>query len=354
MSARLAPPHPHSKLALGASSLHVPRVNWVQSPGSRLACSALLAACVSLWGCSKQEPDFYEPSDPHPASGSPSAQAQVQATYRVAAGSSVSFELRSKDVTTRGSMGVMRGEFQVNLADLSASLGYVEVDLGSLRLASFDEEADNKLQAERARNWLNLGANRPEAARELSRWARFEFQSLAAAEPSNAALGKLIRRLPLPGAAPSSSVGAAAAAIPPSAPAPTPVKPPAPTPGQDIELYDDVDTGSSAEPGQAAAPKPGEVRRALVSVDGQLRVNGFRKATDAKLELLFEFAEPASAGGEPRRVLVKSTKPLRVALGDHDIKPRDASGVLEAGKAELLARAGREARVSVDLILEPK
>src|SRR5690606_13306077 len=185
---------------------------------------------VLLAGCSREEEKFYVPSDPHRANTAPSAQVQVEAAYRVSSGSSISFELRSKDVTTRGSIGVVRGEFRVNLTDLSASLGHVEVDLGSLRLASFDAEEDNKLQAERARNWLNVGANRPEAARGLSRWARFEFQSLASAEPGSASQGKLIRKLIAPGA-PSSSSSAA-----PAEP-PKPVKPPPPTPGQDIELW---------------------------------------------------------------------------------------------------------------------
>ena len=52
--------------------------------------------------------------------------------------------------------------------------------------------------------------------------------------------------------------------------------------------------------------------------------------------------------------MLKSTKPLRVGFADHDIKPRNAHGILETTQGELLKRAGSQARVSFELVLVPK
>lgn len=319
---------------------------------------AALAAFAAL-ACDDKQEKLYEPSDPRPAHPVDEPAVGELVSYQIAPESRISFELRSREVTSKGTIGVVRGELKINLADLEHSSGNVEVDVAALRMQSFESEDDNKLQAERARNWLNVGSSRAEAAREQSRWARFEFQALDAAKPGSAFEAKLVKKLLPP--APSGSAGEAPSAAPASrAPAAAAsVKTAKPQfehhgPNGDIELYDEEDTTPDA--GDAAAPRvqPGEVRRSALSVNGQLSLNGFRKATSSSLEALFEFKGPAAVGAAPERIVLKSTKPLRVGFADHDIKPRNAHGILETTQGELLKRAGSQARVSFELVLVPK
>lgn len=316
---------------------------------SRLSCLLVGVASLGALGCNDKEEKLYEPSDPRPAHPVDEPTAGDRVTYRVAPESSISFELKSREVASKGSIGLVRGEIQLNLAELEHTAGYVEVDVAALRMQSFEAEEDNKLQGERARNWLNVGSSRAEAAREQSRWARFEFQALDSAQPSSAFEAKLIKKLLPP--APSGSTGSApsAAAAPPK---------PAPErqferrgPNGDIELLDDIESDGEGADGPALGPSHGEIRRTTLSVNGQLQLNSFRKATSASLEALFEFKGPASMGAPPKRIVLKSTKPLYINFADHDIKPRDAHGVLEAAKSDLLKRAGSRVKVSVELVL---
>ncbi|MEZ4233852.1 MAG: hypothetical protein R3B89_32055 [Polyangiaceae bacterium] len=316
--------------------------------GWALLVSAVSSAAV---GCDDRSENLYVPSDPRPAHPVDEPSSDELVTYRIASESKLTFELKSREVSSTGSIGVVRGEVKVNLVDLEHSSGHVEVDVAALRMNSFESDDDNKLQAERARNWLNVGSSRAEAAREQSRWARFEFQALDSARPASAFEAKLVKKLLPP--APSGSSGAAPSAAP-AAPA-SPRQPVERRNAQgDIELYDleepAPETGEHPNP----ANLPGEIRRTHLSVNGQLALNGFRKATSANMEALLEFKGPAAAGNAPERIVLKTTKPLRINFADHDIKPRDAHGVLQAAKSDLLKRAGSQVRVSLELVLVPK
>ncbi|MEZ4373623.1 MAG: hypothetical protein R3B07_22570 [Polyangiaceae bacterium] len=331
-------------------------IRLTHSPWASAACSLLAAvAALSVLGCEDKQEKLYEPSDPRPAHPVDEPVAGEFVSFQVAPESRISFELRSREVTTKGSIGVVRGEFRVNLADLEHSSGHVEVDVAALRMQSFESEDDNKLQAERARNWLNVGSSRAEAAREQSRWARFEFQALDAARPPSAFEAKLIKKLLPP--APSTSAEDAPVAAPAAAPVPAKAAKPQfehHGPNGDIELYDEE--ASPPDAGDAAAPRvlAGEIRRSTLSVNGQLSLNSFRKATSASLEALFEFKGPAAVGSAPERIVLKSTKPLSINFADHDIKPRNAHGVLEASQSDLLKRAGSRVKVTLELVLVPK
>ncbi len=321
----------------------------------RLGRCALLGATLLACACDNKQEKLYEPSDPRPAHPVDEPAAGELVSYRIAPESRVSFELKSREVSSSGSIGVVRGEVKINLADLEHSSGHVEVDVAALRMSSFEADEDNKLQAERARNWLNVGSSRAEAAREQSRWARFEFQSLESARPGSAFEAKLIKKLLPP--APSGSAEGAPSAAPSARPAATAVPKPQfehHGPNGDIELFDLDETTDAGDAAVAPRRLPGEIRRTRLSVNGQLQLNSFRKATSASLEALFEFKGPATTGTAPVRVVLKSTKPLRINFSDHDIKPRDAHGVLDAAKSDLLKRAGSQVRVTLELVLVPK
>ncbi|MBX3184912.1 MAG: hypothetical protein KF915_19980 [Polyangiaceae bacterium] len=312
-----------------------------------------LICLACLTGC-EQDEVFYEPSDPRPAA-STEATTSPSIRLRISPESRVTFELASREQTTRGQFPLVRGELSVPLADLTAATGRVEVDLGALRLTDLEDDAEARLRAERARNWLNLGASRPEAVRERARWAGF---TLATVNPSAVSVYQA-RRSAL--ALPSSEAGAGDASKPaPTAKQAPPARPHviAPrAPGEDVELPEPEESSDEAAPSDAGAGERRRVpeQRTLRAVlSGQLTLNQFRKELQVEVSLAFEFPDRAAPGVAPTRVLVTSVKPLRVSLSDFAIEPRDAHGVVDASQAELKRRAGSEARVSLALVLEPQ
>lgn len=105
-------------------------------------------------------------------------------------------------------------------------------------------------------------------------------------------------------------------------------------------------------PGEEKAPK----RRELQSnwdVRGELSLHGVRAPQNAGVALtLTPGADPA---GPPAELLIRSRRPLVVVLGTHDIRPRDARGVLVAKDQAVLGdHVGREARVTFELRFVPR
>ena len=86
---------------------------------------------------------------------------------------------------------------------------------------------------------------------------------------------------------------------------------------------------------------------------GDLSLHGVR--APARLPVSLEI-EPAKSPDEaPARLVIRSRAPLVVSLGVHDIRPRDARGVLVARELTLLGEnVGRDAKVSVVLHLAGK
>jgi hypothetical protein len=83
---------------------------------------------------------------------------------------------------------------------------------------------------------------------------------------------------------------------------------------------------------------------------GELSLHGVRAPARVPVSLEVESAENRAAA--PSRLVIRSRKPLVVSLGVHDIRPRDALGVLVARELALLGEnVGREAKVSFELTL---
>jgi hypothetical protein len=113
-------------------------------------------------------------------------------------------------------------------------------------------------------------------------------------------------------------------------------------------------TAAHAGKRQKRAEGEGEDRSVLLGASGELELGGFRMARSIRLRATFAYPAPAVPGAVPSSIRLELTRPLAVALADHDIKPRDASGILVAHKLKWLGtRVGREARVSGWLTASP-
>ena len=87
----------------------------------------------------------------------------------------------------------MEGTLQLDLSDLSQSTGLVKTDLLKLEIfqrkreaanEDFGEETKNPTQNEHMRDWLQIGDDAPEDARERFRWV--EFRIARVSDVSNA------------------------------------------------------------------------------------------------------------------------------------------------------------------------
>jgi hypothetical protein len=197
---------------------------------------------------------------------------------------------------------VCRGELDVNLLDLEKSRGTLAIDLASIEMN--EEAADGGRSndaTQRAQNWMDVGASRPEAERERLRWATFTLTAVDGASSTTAHGGKKET---------SSQAG---------------------------EAPEDPDAGGG-----------GEQRVVTFTAKGSLVLHGVRVELSVPMRARFEYATKATADVTPDRVSVETRRPLRVALATHDIKPRDSAGVFQAQDMKLFGRqVGREARVDV-------
>lgn len=204
---------------------------------------------------------------------------------------------------------MVRGDLDIDLLNLEATRGQVEIDLTGLRMQD-DEGADDRQASSRAQNWLELGASRPPAARERFRWARFVIESVTDLSAEAAHEGRR-------------------------------EKPKAP--------------GPDAGAGGASAAPSGEIRTVDLTVKGKLRLHGYEVVQVAALRAAFHYAAPATAGAVPTRVVLTTRRTIPVSLTAHDIRPRDALGTVIASEMQLIGtEVAREARVSVLLEATPR
>ena len=256
-----------------------------------------------LAGCSKkksQEPERTEPWLANPTEAGPS----LRARYVIESRCSANVELKAKEATPRGSFRVCRGELDLDLGDLSKSHGSLAVDVGSIEMQSEGDGGRSDEYSQEAQNWLDVGANRPEAERERLRWATFTLTGVDELSVEAAHAGKPVR----------------------------------------AEAKGDVPVATDSDAGKA------ERRMVALRASGTLLLHDVRVDVSVPLRVVFEYAGRAAADRAPERVLLESRHPVGVSLEAHNIAPRDNAGVLLAQGVKLLgSKVGREARVDVSV-----
>jgi hypothetical protein len=200
--------------------------------------------------------------------------------------------------TTTGGSGVLEIDFK----NLTNSRGEVKMDLATLVTSTFtgEKEGDNKSQTTHARTWLEVadgesGALDPKV-KEVNRWAVYAIRHIEAVNPS-----------------------ADVATIAPT-----------------------KDRGD-------------DVRTLTMTTKGELLVHGRKvEQREAEVEVAFRYDSGAKPD-QPKAMTIKSKKPFRVVLAEHDVKPRDGFGKLAKGSYHLLGtKVADNADVALDLLAKPK
>jgi hypothetical protein len=96
-----------------------------------------------------------------------------------------------------------------------------------------------------------------------------------------------------------------------------------------------------------------EVRTVSLTTKGELLVHGHKVEREGEVEVGFRY-EPGADADKPKAITIKSKKPLRVVLAEHDVKPRDAAGKIAKGSFHLLGtKVADNADITMDLHAKP-
>jgi hypothetical protein len=265
----------------------------------------VLVACTA---CSKKEPDKPARRDPWLAQ-QPDAQAGIgmRTKFAIDPRCDVAVDLPARESTPRGTFRVCKGELDVNLSDLAQSRGTLSIDLGSIEMRGEGDGGRSDDYTQRAQNWLDIGASRPEAERERLRWATFTLSSVSDASFEAAHLGKVVRD-----------------------------DTPKPTETADI----DGDGGKSHA----------ETRAVSLSVKGDLLLHGIRVELASPIRVLFHYPDGAAADRSPDRIRLETTRPIPIPLKLHDIQPRSSSGTHLSEEMKLVgSKVGADAKISFSI-----
>ena len=117
-----------------------------------------------------------------------------------------------------------------------------------------------------------------------------------------------------------------------------------------------VDNLSATDLTKVPATKVGddEVRTVTAPTHGEFLVHGHKVDRDADVEVSFHYA-PGSTPDKPKSLTIKSKKPMRATLAEHDVKPRDGFGKIAKGAFNLLGtKVAEVADISLDLRANPQ
>jgi hypothetical protein len=185
------------------------------------------------------------------------------------------------------------GKLDVDLMDLTKSVGEVKVDLTTLKTHTFKDGDKNDSQTGHAHNWMEVGDDYSKDTIEKYKWAVFAIRSIDGVSEAN--VGKI-----------------------------------------------------------APATKDGEdVRTAQLTAHGEMLIHGHKANKDLPMEARFYWPAGAKPDAKPARIVFATKKPLRVTLKEHDVRPRDTSGKLLDWTTSLVSKVAETADISFEMTAKP-
>lgn len=254
-------------------------------------------ALASLAGCDdKKDGPKLAPSASALASSvaPPSA---MTTKFAIDPSSETSLMLEAPELKIKAKTSAAAGTLDVDMKNITSSRGEVKVDLSSIVMSTYGSEKD-KTQTVHARTWLEVADGEDgkldDKVKEQNRYAVYAIRSIE--NPSATDVTKV-----------------------------------APT-------RDGAD----------------EVRTLMMTTKGELLVHGRKIDREAEVEVGFRY-DPGAAPDKPKAITVKSKKPFRVVLAEHDVKPRDGFGKIAKGSFSLLGtKVAENADISLDLRAKPQ
>jgi polyisoprenoid-binding protein YceI len=137
--------------------------------------------------CSKDEPPAARTAPP--SASSPAAAAALaagQRRFEIASGTGT-FLIDAPQEKIKGRSTKVRGNLEVDPADLKTGKGQIEVDLDDLKTETFGDADKDTTQTGHAKNWMEIGPDVEAKRREENRWVRFTIKAIDDANPTKLA-----------------------------------------------------------------------------------------------------------------------------------------------------------------------
>jgi hypothetical protein len=190
------------------------------------------------------------------------------------------------------------GSLDVDFMNLANTRGEIKADLTTLSTKTFGDADKDKTQTVHARTWLEVADGEdgklPEELKTANRWAVYAIRS--------------------------------------------------------------VDNLSATDLTKVSPTKDGgdDVRTVTATTHGEFLIHGHKVDRDCEVEVAFHYA-PGGAADKPKSLTIKTKKPLRAILAEHDVKPRDGVGKLAKGAFNLLGtKVAETADITLDLRANPQ
>ena len=157
----------------------------------RTLCLAAVPLLTMLAACSKDEPSAARTAPPTAAAAAPAAAAAAgQHRFEVAAGTA-SFLIDAPLEKIKGRSTKVRGNLDVDPADLKTGKGQIELDLDDLKTETFGDAEKDTSQTGHAKNWFEIGTDVEAKRREENRWVRFTIKAIDDANPTKFATAEV-------------------------------------------------------------------------------------------------------------------------------------------------------------------
>lgn len=269
----------------------------VASQSTFLGMGVALSLGLALVGCDEKKPQNLAPaaSSLAPSTVTPSARSMK---FAIDPKSSTSIDMPAPKEHIKAGTDGAAGSLDVDLANLAQTRGEIKADLTTLTTKTFGDAEKDKTQTAHARTWLEVADGEegklPDDVKVANRYAVYAIRS--------------------------------------------------------------VDGLSATDLTKVAATKDGadEVRAITATTHGEFLIHGHKVDRDADVEVTFRYA-PGAAPDKPKSLSIKSKKPLRATLGEHDVKPRDGFGKIAKGAFNLLGtKVAEVADISLDIRATPQ
>ncbi len=228
------------------------------------------------------------------ADAAPPGPKTAKVTFAIDKDLATTIDMKAPQEHVKAKTSVGKGSIEVDLFDLRTTKGTVQVDLQSITTQTFPEAAKNDKQTAQARLWLEAAAELPAATTDKHRYATFTIAS--------------------------------------------------------------VDPGANGDVTKIAATsgEGDDLRKVSLVAKGSFSLHGHAVDKALKLDAVFHYPKGSKADSTPNRLDVKTTEPVSVVLGEHEVAPRDASGATDKAQYNLLGtKVADAALVTIELRAAP-
>jgi hypothetical protein len=252
-----------------------------------------VAVGVGVGGCDDKKAQNVAPAASSLAPSTPPPSTSKTVKFTIDPKSSTSIDMPAPKEHIKAGTEAAGGTLDVDVMNLANTRGEVKADLLTLSTKTFGDDAKDKTQTNHARTWLEVADGEegklPDDVKSANRWAVYAIRS--------------------------------------------------------------VDNLSASDLTKVTPSKDGadEVRTVTATTHGEFLIHGHKVDRDADVEVQFRYA-PGSTPDKPKSLTIKSKKPVRATLADHDVKPRDGFGKIAKGAFNLLGtKVAEVADITLDL-----